>query len=123
MKDFLSELDVVLPRGSNVTVIDGDAPDVGKTSTLSMNLTNIGLSTVRKGITYDTLQDLLNPRQKNFDRVLVLSSAIGKDGDEEGYAGVEEDSKALTTMCYINDPLKQRKDMGLGTTVTVEFFE
>lgn len=121
MKDFLSELDVVLPRGSNVTVIDGDAPDVGKTSTLSMNFRHIGLSTVTKAITYDTLQDLLSPRQKNFDRVLVLSSAMGKDGDKEGYSGVEEDSKALTTLCYINDLLKQRKDMGLGTTVTVEF--
>lgn len=121
MKDFLSELDAVLPRGSSVTVVDADAPDTSsKTAPFSMNLKNISLSTVVKSpSSYDTLEALLTPRHKNFDRVLVLSSAMGGVADVQEYGGVEDDSKALTTLCYINDLLKQRKDGGAGTTVTI----
>jgi ion channel POLLUX/CASTOR len=124
MTDFLTEMDAILPRGSTVTIVDEDAPDVsGKGAAADFKLKNIALSSVvRSPAQYGTLQGVLGPREKPFDHILVLSSALGRDGEEgKTYTGVEEDSKALTSLCYINQLLRGRKGGAASTTVTVEF--
>jgi ion channel POLLUX/CASTOR len=123
MKDFLTELDSILPRGSSVTIVDDDAPDLSKKSVASeLKMENIALSTVlHNPDDYSTLEQVLGNRRKTFDHVLVMSSALGQGSSNGAYSGVEEDSKALTTLCYIHDLLGKRHDGGALTTVTVEF--
>lgn len=122
MLDLLAELDVILPRGSSVTIVDEDAPDHAKMATEG-KWKNIAVKTVReRPDSYDTLEQILGSGQKAFDHILLLSSALGEDKESDsGYVGVEEDSKALTSLCYINDLLESRKGGSSDTTVTIEF--
>lgn len=125
MPEFLTELDAILPRGSSVTIVDEHAPDLSSKAVASeMKMKNVALSTIKKSAAdYETLEQLLGARQKPFDHVLVLSSALGQD-ETSGVEtpDVEEDSKALTSLCYINALLAEREDGGSSlTTVTVEF--
>jgi hypothetical protein len=119
MSDMLVELDATLAPGSKITVLDTDAPEEG---TLGHKFKNFSLHVVRqRADQYTNLKTLLGPDQKaSFDHVLVLSSALGSDLDPSllSAGGVDEDSKALSSMVYINLLLDARKD-GRNTSVTV----
>lgn len=127
MPDFLAELDTVLPRGSSLTIVDDDAPDLSDKAIASqLKMKNVSLTTVRKSAAdFGTLKQLLGGRSKFFDHVVILSSALGNDSSgttAREYSGAEEDSKALTSLCYVNELLKAREHKhGASTSVTVEF--
>lgn len=127
MPDFLAELDTVLPKGSSLTIVDDDAPDLSdKAIAARLKMKNISLSTVRKSAAdFNTLELLLCGRGKSFDHVVILSSALGPDSADTvamEISGAEEDSNALTSLCYVNELLKTRDQKnGAHTTVTVEF--
>jgi voltage-gated potassium channel Kch len=119
MEDMLHELDAILPHGSQITILDVDAPEQGAKE---VKLKNISLTMVRKRPDqYKNLKLLLGVDERSsFDHVLVLSSALGStfDSDLVSSGGVDEDSKALSSMVYINLLLNARKD-GQNTSVTV----
>lgn len=116
--EFLTELDSTLTSGSKVTVLDQDAPQLTSVS----NFKNITVVPVHKRAdTYQNLKDLLAGKSKKYDHILVLSSALGVEGESlEGVVQGDEDSRTLSSLCYINDLLKNREDGG-STTVTIEF--
>lgn len=122
MVDLLKELDLVLAKGSEVTIVDDDAPDETQADELFSKFQNFDVTAIQeRADSYKSLESLLGRQQEPFDHILVLSSALGQDSDtSRTYSGVEEDSNALTSLCYINQLLAMRDDKG-STKITIEF--
>lgn len=118
MDEFLNEMDSMLTAGSKVTILDEDAPE----ALSSQKFKNISVVPVKKKADkYENLAELLGGKSNRYDHILILSSALGTENDSyETVGGGDEDSRTLSSLCYINELLKDRADKG-ATSVTIEF--
>lgn len=122
MIDMLRELDGIIAHGSKVTILDEDAPDA-----VSLGLKNITVTCVQKRADrYQNLEELLHHKEKPYDHVVLLGSAIGDDSLSKSSLGREEDTKTLASLVYVNELLDKQKEAmrkpnPKTTMVTVEF--
>lgn len=124
MESMLQELDSMLKSGSNITIVDADAPEH-----ISLDLKNVKVTCLsQRADRYETLEGLLKPGAKAFDHVVVLGSSLGEQSASGSTMAREEDSKALSTLVYVNDLLQKQRVANSGkrgggkrTMVTVEF--
>jgi ion channel POLLUX/CASTOR len=118
IRELLSELDGMLHSGSRVTILDEAAPDPAT----EFKFKNIGVVSIRRRPDrFVNLSDVLQPGEKAFDRILVLSMALSGDFETGLDVGnVEKDSLVLSTICWLRE-LVSRASALRPTTMTVEF--
>jgi ion channel POLLUX/CASTOR len=118
IREMLTELDGMLHSGSRITILDESAPD----PTVEYKFKNIAVTSIRKRPDrFANLKELLQPSEKPYDRVLVLSMALKGDVETGLSIGdVEQDSLVLSTICWLSELLGE-PSIQRPTTLTVEF--
>jgi len=113
--DMLTELDLTLASGSDVTLIADEDTGLDKNALRSLQLKNSSLRVVTgKPDSIDALEPIFKKRHSEggrFDHIITLSIA------NQGQTSIEADSRALASLATFYQLL----DDPLNTTVTVQF--
>lgn len=122
MASMLTELDKILPKRSQLIILDDDIvekeiePSLRKLKNVKVQLI------VKRPDVFENLESVIENNE--FDNIVLLGSALGIN-DAVSASGTNEDSKALATYVYVSELLKKRESKNpgnkLNTLVTIEF--